>query len=229
MISIIIPVYNEQDTVEEVVRRVNGSLEKFEKEVIVVDDGSRDRTGIILDTLRHQNQIKLIRHSTNRGKGEAIKSALREATGEITIIQDADLEYVPSDLPLLIRTLVEGSLTVVYGSRNLMAGNRRGYRPFLWGGKLLSLVASILFNQKLTDINTGYKVFRTDFLRSLNLTSSGFEFCEEVTAKALNRGVKIKEVPINYFPRKFSEGKKIRALDGLIALTTLLKHRFYKE
>src|SRR3989338_3912337 len=188
MISIIIPVYNEQDTVEEVVRRVNGSLEKFEKEVIVVDDGSRDRTGIILDTLRHQNQIKLIRHSTNRGKGEAIKSALREATGEITIIQDADLEYVPSDLPLLIRTLVEGTLTVVYGSRNLLAGNRRGYRPFLWGGKLLSLVASILFNQKLTDINTGYKVFRTDFLRSLNLTSSGFEFCEEVTAKALNRG-----------------------------------------
>jgi glycosyltransferase involved in cell wall biosynthesis len=225
-ISIIMPVYNEENTVEEIVSRVKSSLKEYKIEVIVVDDGSRDRTGLILDTLRYQGQIKLIRHDHNRGKGEAIKSALKEISGDITVVQDGDLEYDPEDLSKLLEEMSEVSIQVVYGSRNLRAANRSGYLPFLWGGKFLSFLTSILFGQKLTDINTGYKVFRTSLLRSLNLRSSGFEFCEEVTAKVLRRGIAIKEVPVAYRPRKFSEGKKIGALDGLYAILALLNYRF---
>lgn len=227
LISVIIPVYNEESTVEEIIRRVKDSLRSSSVEVIVVDDGSRDRTGIILDTLLYQGVIKLIRHPANLGKGAAVKSALKEAAGEIVVIQDGDLEYDPADLPALIGGVKDGGETVVYGSRNLKLGNRVGYLPFLLGGKLLSLIASILFGQRLTDINTGYKVFRTDFLKSLDLESSGFEFCEEVTAKTLKRGIRIRELPIAYSPRKFSEGKKIRFRDGLVALSTLFKYRFF--
>lgn len=229
MISVVIPVYNEQSTVEEIIQRVDNALENFDREIIVVDDGSRDRTGIILDTLAFQGRIRLIRHSSNIGKGEAIKSALKVARGEITVIQDADLEYSPDDLLSLINEVANNGCLAVYGSRNLKKSNQVGYWPFLWGGRFLSLVATVLFGQCLTDINTGYKVFRTDFIRSLGLKSTGFEFCEEVTAKVLNRGVKIKEVPISYYPRKFSEGKKIRATDGLKALMTLLRHRFQRR
>ncbi len=225
-ISIIMPVYNEENTIEEIVRRVRDSLKEYQIEIIVVDDGSRDRTGLILDTLRYKGQIKLIRHDHNRGKGEAIKSALKEIRGEITVIQDGDLEYNPDDLSKLIEEMSDSNIQVVYGSRNLRAANRSGYLPFLWGGKFISFLTSVLFGQKLTDINTGYKVFKTSLLRSLNLRSSGFEFCEEVTAKVLRRGITIKEAPITYSPRKFSEGKKIGAIDGLYAILTLLKYRF---
>ena len=225
-ISVIIPVYNEEATVEEIIGRVKSSLKEYRLEIIVVDDGSRDRTGLILDTLKYQGQIKLLRHDHNRGKGEAIKSALKEISGEITVIQDADLEYDPKDLSKLIGEMSDSRIQVVYGSRNLNAANRSGYWPFLWGGKFLSYLTSILFGQRLTDINTGYKVFRTSLLKSLNLRSSGFDFCEEVTAKVLRRGITIKEVPITYNPRKFSEGKKIGAIDGLYAILTLLKYRF---
>lgn len=228
-ISIIIPIYDEENTIEEIISRVKSSLKEYQLEIIVVDDGSRDRTGLILDMLRYQGQIKLLRHDHNRGKGEAIKSALREISGDITVIQDADLEYSPEDLSKLIEEMSDPSIQVVYGSRNLRGGNRVGYLPFLWGGKFLSFLTSILFGQKLTDINTGYKIFRTSLLRSLNLRSSGFEFCEEVTAKVLRRGITIKEVPITYSPRKFSEGKKIGALDGLYAILALLKYRFKSD
>lgn len=227
LISIIIPIYNEENTIEEIISRVQTSFRDYQIEIIVVDDGSRDRSGLILDTLRFKDQIKLIRHDHNCGKGEAIKSALREISGDITVIQDADLEYAPEDLPKLVEEMIDPSIQVVYGSRNLRTANRSGYLPFLWGGKFLSFLTSVLFGQKLTDINTGYKIFRTSLLQSLNLRSSGFEFCEEVTAKVLRQGIAIKEVPITYNPRKFSEGKKIKAVDGLHAILTLLKYRFY--
>lgn len=226
MVSIIIPVYNEEATIEEVINHLRTSLHSYDKEFVVVDDGSRDRTAIILDALSYLGQIRVIRHQRNRGKGEAIKSALREIQGEITVIQDGDLEYDPSDLPVLIAEITEKGEKAVYGSRNLKRGNKVGYRPFLWGGKFLSFATTILFGFRITDVNTGYKVFRTDLLKSLNLESSGFEFCEEVTAKVLRKGISIKEVPISYRPRQFSEGKKIRAADGLMAILTLIKYRF---
>lgn len=229
MISIIVPVYNEQETVEQVVTRLEESLKNFEKEIVVVDDGSRDRTRIILDALVFQDRITLIRHERNLGKGAAIRSALAVVRGETVVIQDADLEYDTKDLPILLETLLRENCSVVYGSRNLGRAKRVGYSTFLWGGKFLSLVASLLYGQWLTDINTGYKIFRTSLIKSLNLESTGFEFCEEVTAKILKRGIKIKEITIDYWPRKFSEGKKISAADGLIGLLTLLKLRFQRE
>jgi len=143
MISIIVPVYNEEATIEEVINRLRTSLPSYDKEFVVVDDGSRDRTAIILDTLSYLGRVRVIRHERNRGKGESIKSALREIRGEITVIQDGDLEYDPSDLPLLLVEITEKGGKAVYGSRNLGKGNNVGYRPFLWGGKFLSFLKLI--------------------------------------------------------------------------------------
>ncbi len=221
MISVIIPVYNEKVTVPELIRRV-GKI-PFEKEIIVVDDGSNDGTADILKEF--SGRVKVISHDQNKGKGAAIRTALREVRGNIVIIQDADLEYDPSDYGKLLEPILKGETDVVYGSRNLR-DNPKSNLSFYLGGLFLSKLANVLYGAHITDEATGYKVFRTEVLKSLNLRCNGFEFCPEVTAKVLRRGHKIKEIPISYQPRGFDQGKKICWLDGVKAIITLLKYRF---
>lgn len=221
MISVIIPVYNEEETVAEVIKKIIET--PFEKEIIAVDDGSNDGTIKILKNF--SDKIKLISHKQNRGKGAAIRSALQEINGDIVIIQDADLEYDPSDYGKILEPVLQNQADVVYGSRNLIH-NPRSSLSFYLGGIFLSKLTNFLYGTNITDESTGYKVFRTKILKSLNLKCNGFEFCPEVTAKLLRHGYKIKEVPISYHPRGFDEGKKIGWVDGVKAVFTLLKYRF---
>ena len=220
-LSIIIPVYNEEKTIAEILRRVaEVNLGPIQKQIVIVDDGSADKTAEILK--KFSLECLILRHQKNQGKGAAIKTALPHLQGEYAIIQDADLEYDPADWPKLLAAMDENT-AAVYGSRNLGSAGR-GYFHYYFGGRSLTLVTNLLFGSHLTDINTGYKLFQTDFLKSLNLQSNGFEFCEEVTCKILKRGGIIKEVPVSYQPRTFKEGKKITWLDGLIAIWTIVKN-----
>ena len=226
-LSIIIPVLNERDTIAAIVSRVfEADIGRVEKEVIVVDDGSNDGTEQILQDL---TGIIFLQHPRNKGKGSAIRTAIKIATGEIILIQDADLEYDPGDYSALIAPILGGKAEVVYGSRRLKKSNRK-HSSFLYfvGGVGLTFLTNLLFpGSGLTDEATGYKVFRRDLLRELKLNCRQFEFCPEVTAKLLRRGVKIQEVPISYFPRDISAGKKIRYRDGMIAAWTLLRYRLF--
>lgn len=191
----------------------------------MVDDGSTDRTAEIARAASHPG-LRVLRHSKNRGKGAAIRTGLEAASGEIVLIQDADLEYDPSDYEKLLAPIRAGQAQVVYGSRILRPDNGRSYGRYYWGGRLLSWWTNLLFGSSITDEPAGYKVFQADLLRSLNLTCEGFEFCPEVTAKILRRNIPIVEVPIRYRPRSMEEGKKIRWPDGLKALWTLWKLRW---
>ncbi len=227
-LSVIIPVYNERETIREVISRVSAA--PFEKEIIVVDDGSGDGTREILKEFG--NGVTLIFHERNKGKGASIRSALREVTGDVVIIQDADLEYDPGEFAMLIEPILSGETDVVYGSRNLARdkkgkhGNPVSSLPFYWGGIFLSKLTNLLYGVRITDESTGYKVFRTAVIKNLDLKCSGFEFCPEVTAKLCRKGYRIKEVPISYYPRGFEQGKKIGWRDGWIAVFVLLKYRF---
>lgn len=222
-LSVIIPVFNEKDTVEAVLGRV---LETpFEKEVIVVDDGSTDGTSEILGN--PPAGVKVVKHGKNMGKGSAVRSGLRHASGDVVIIQDADLEYDPNDYPALLEPIASGIADVVYGSRNVSGDNPRSSFSFYLGGVLLSKLTNILYRARLTDEATGYKVFRSEVIKGLNLRSTGFEFCPEVTGKLLRSGVRIHEVPISYNPRMKSEGKKITWWDGLRAVWNLFRWRFF--
>ena len=223
-LSIIIPVFNEKGTVEEIIKRaIAAPVINYEKEIIVVDDGSTDGAEKILKSLKEKHNFLLLCHPKNLGKGAAIKTGLKKVTGDFVLIQDADLEYEPNDYQDLLSALDQNS-PVVYGSRNL-GKTKRGYFFFFLGGRFLTAFLNIMFGSNLTDINTGYKLFRTDIIKNINLESNGFEFCEEVTAKILKSGYSIKEIPIHYYPRKFSEGKKIQFWDGLIALLVIIKYR----
>jgi glycosyltransferase involved in cell wall biosynthesis len=177
---------------------------------------------------RWPDLVKVDHHEQNRGKGAAVRTALEHVTGDIVITQDADLEYDPSEYPKLLALFEAPSVQVVYGSRNLR-NNPRSSWSFYWGGRLLSWVANLLYGSKLTDEATGYKLLRTDLLRSLDLQADGFDFCPEVTGKVLKRGVEIHEVPISYQPRSLEEGKKISWKDGLQAIWTLLTHRLSRD
>ncbi|MBL7064633.1 MAG: glycosyltransferase family 2 protein [Anaerolineae bacterium] len=226
-LSVIVPVYNEAMTIAQVIERVlKVELGDIEKEIIVVNDGSTDGTDAILDSLviRRPNPLKIMHHGQNRGKGAAIRTALEHVTGDVVITQDADLEYDPQEYPVLLAPFEDPAVQVVYGSRNLR-WNPRSSWSFYWGGRLLSWTANLLYGSHITDEPTGYKAFRADLLRSLDLQSDGFEFCPEVTGKVLRRGIEIHEVPISYRPRSFDEGKKINWRDGLRAIWTLLKYR----
>lgn len=220
-LSVIMPVFNEAGTLPIIVTRVLDI--PLEKEVIIVDDGSTDETPRILENFRGQNRIKLIRHPFNRGKGMAVRSALDKITGDIVIIQDADLEYNPEDYQMLISPIVNSQYKVVYGVRS---GHPYSYLRYLWGGRMLTMIANILYHQRLNDINTCYKVFDAKVLKSISLCSKGFDFDPEVTAKVARQGILIGEVPISYHPRTFAEGKKIRWTDGAMATWTLVKYRF---
>jgi dolichol-phosphate mannosyltransferase len=229
-LSIVIPVYNEEETIPQVIEQVLAvSLDGVEKEIVVVNDGSSDKTGEVVQNLstRMPGQLTVVHHEENQGKGAAIRTAMAHVTGDLVVTQDADLEYDPQDYPALVAPFSDPAVQVVYGSRNLRINPRSSW-SFYWGGRLLSWVANLLYGSRITDEATGYKVFRTDILRSLNLQPTRFEFCPEVTGKLLRRGVEIHEVPITYRPRSFEEGKKIQWYDGINAIWTLIKYRFGK-
>lgn len=222
-ISIIIPVFNERLTIAEILKRtINASVLDYKKEIIVVDDGSNDGTEKILENLKEKFHFILLKHSQNLGKGAGIKTGLEQVTGDWVLIQDADLEYNPDDYPKLLGALSEKS-PVIYGSRNLEK-QKRGYWPYVLGAKFLNFLVNLLFGSKLTDVYTGYKLFPASLIKEISLTSRGFEFEIEITLKVLKKGIVIKEIPIHYYPRKFSEGKKIRCRDGLIGLWTVIKY-----
>ena len=226
-LSVIIPVYNEEKTISEIIRRVK--VVNLKKEIIIVEDGSTDRTKEILEEVVKQkndnNEIKLISRSKKSGKGEAIRTGLKYVTGDIVIIQDADLEYDPNDYYALIQPIVEGKTKVVYGSREL-GKNKKSSLSFFLGGKILSFLTNLLYHAKITDEPTCYKVFKKEVLQDLDLKCKGFEFCPEVTAKLRKKGYEIFELPIHYDPRTIKKGKKIRISDGVIAIWTLIKYRF---
>ena len=225
-LTIIIPVYNEQDTVVSLINRVKSAdIGDVSKEIIVVNDGSTDASAHQLEKIQ---EITLIHHPENLGKGFAIRSGINEASGDCIIIQDADLEYSPDDYAQLISPILEKRVKVVFGSRRLKKDNQQHSAiSFYLGGVALTLLTNLLFpGANITDQPTCYKVFDAQVLRNLNLKCKRFEFCAEVTAKVLRRKYKIMEVPISYFPRKVSEGKKIRWHDGISAIATLVKYRF---
>jgi len=220
-LSVIIPVYNEVNTIAKIIERVKEV--PVEKEIIVVDDGSTDGTREKIDSI---SGIKVLKHEGNCGKGAAIRTGLTIASGELTITQDADLEYDPNDYLELIKPIEEGVADVVYGSRNL-GNNKSGMKAYKWGGVFLSHLANLLYGLRITDEATCYKLFETDILKGLSLKCQRFEFCPEVTAKLEKRKYRIKEVPISYNPRFFAEGKKIKWTDGVLAIFYLIKFRFF--
>jgi dolichol-phosphate mannosyltransferase len=197
-----------------------------DKEIVVVDDGSRDGTREVLADLAKRMPIRVILHDRNRGKGAAIRTALAEARGQIVIVQDADLEYDPSDYPKLIEPIVRGEVNVVYGSRYLGRDNPLPLTHFKLAVLLLNAMANVLYGTRLTDEATCYKVFRASLIRSIPLRCERFEFCPEVTAKVAKRGERILEIPIRYHYRTKAEGKKIGWSDGFEAIWTLLRYRF---
>ena len=224
-VSVLIPAYNEAGTIARCLEAVYGRNPGRDLEVIIVDDGSTDGTAKSAEAAARAG-TKVLKHEKNSGKGTAIRTALAAATGEVVLIQDADLEYDPADYAALLKPFEEGRADVVYGSRILRSDNGRSYARYYWGGRVLSWWTNLLYGSSVTDEPTCYKVFKTSLLRSLNLQCTGFEFCPEATAKILRRGIAIHEVPISYHPRRIEEGKKIRWHDGVIALWTLLKLRF---
>jgi glycosyltransferase involved in cell wall biosynthesis len=227
-LSVIIPVYNEAGTLEEIIRRVRAT--GLVDELLVVDDGSADDSAAILARLANAGAppLRILRHPRNQGKGAAMQTGLAAATGDVVLVQDADLEYNPADYPTLLAPFADQRVDVVYGSRNLRRNPQSSF-SFYWGGRMLSWVTNLLYGSRITDEATGYKVIRTSLLREMGLERAGFEFCSEVTAKLLRQRVRIHEVPISYQPRSREEGKKIQWSDGLVAIQTLLKYRFSRR
>jgi glycosyltransferase involved in cell wall biosynthesis len=223
-LSVIVPVYNERNTVVEILRRMRAVDLPIDREFVVVDDGSTDGTRAVLTQLG-DSTVKIVTHPRNRGKGAAIRTALEHVTGDLVLIQDADLEYDPDDWSKLLAPVLKGRAVVVYGSR--FTGEHRNMLFLHWAGnRALSLVTNLLYNTTLSDMETCYKLFDRTVLERITLKSEKFDFEPEVTAKVLRQGVRIYEVPISYAGREFEEGKKITWRDGFAALTALVKYRF---
>jgi len=227
-LSVIVPAYNEAATIEQTLRAL--ADQGFDAEILVVDDGSSDGTQALVEGLESEiSGLRLIRHERNQGKGAAVRTGITASTGEVVVIQDADLEYNPRDLPTLLDPLFEGHADVVYGTR-LRGGPHPQRAHLFWhyvGNRFLSLLTDVLFNTTISDMEVGYKAWRGDLIRSIRLESDDFGFEPEVTAKVLKiPGVRVYEVPISYYGRSFAEGKKITWRDGLGAVRVLLRHRF---
>jgi glycosyltransferase involved in cell wall biosynthesis len=223
-VSFLIPAFNEGRTIAELIERV--SALPFEKELIVVDDGSTDETPAILKRLAVGRDDLLVIRQANRGKGAALRAGIPHITGDVVVIQDADLEYDPGEVGSLIEPIVRGVADVVYGSR--LSGGRPQRAYLFWhmvGNRFLSLVTGLLFNTTLSDMETGYKAFRTDVLKSLDLRADDFAIEPEITAKICRRKLRIYEVPISYYGRSYDEGKKITWRDGFKALWMLARVR----
>ncbi len=226
LLSIIIPTYNEKATIAKILQRIDSV--SITRQVIIVDDGSEDGTSDILHQLKGR-KYEILFHDKNKGKGAAIRTGLSKVTGDVVIIQDADMEYDPKDYYKIMDCFKNGA-SVVYGSRNLQRiNNRHSTILYHLGGIFLSKLAGFLYGQKFSDQTTCYKAFRAEILKKMDLVSNGFEVCSEMTAKARRMGYFIQEVPILYTPRSFSEGKKIRWIDGIKSTYTLLKYYVKKE
>jgi glycosyltransferase involved in cell wall biosynthesis len=223
-VSVIIPAYNENKTIAQIVSRVQAT--GIPEEIVVVDDGSTDGTRDILKELDGQGTVRVILRECNQGKGAAVMDGIRAANGEVLLIQDADLEYDPRDYPALLKPIEEGIADVVYGSRFLGAARRPTMFWHMVANKLLTLMTNILYNNILTDMETGYKVFCSDVVKDLTIHARRFDFEPEFTAKILKRKVRIFEVPITFNPRDYNEGKKIKLKDAFEAVWTLVKYRF---
>lgn len=224
-LSIIVPVYNEGDTIGEVLRRVfRAKLSGWKKEVIVVDDGSTDGTPGALKIW--EKKCTVICRQKNQGKGAALAVGFEKAQGDIVIVQDADLEYSPNDYLTLLAPFADPRVMVVYGSRFLGPHLSTMYLYAL-GNKFVTLMTNLLYNTNITDMETGYKVFRREVINGIRISAKRFDFEPEVTAKILKAGFQIYEVPISYFGRKFSEGKKLTWRDGVVALWTLIRYRIF--
>jgi glycosyltransferase involved in cell wall biosynthesis len=224
-LSVIIPVYNEKQTILKIVRKVKAV--DLEKEILIVDDCSTDGTREELKSLERDREIRIFYHDQNRGKGSAIRTALHHVQGDLVIVQDADLEYDPQDYVKLVRPIMEGKTEVVYGSRYLSKENILPFTKFKIGVLFLNWLVKVLYGFRTSDEATCYKVFKAELLKSLSLKCKKFEFCPEVTAKVLKRGHKIIELPISYRYRTVEEGKKIGWKDGLSAVLTLIRYRFF--
>lgn len=232
-LSILIPVYDEEKTINYVIDKVNSLHlpKRVKKEIIVVDDASEDLT---FKKINHwlKKGVIIIRHDKNQGKGAAIRTGLSKSTGELFIIQDADLEYNPQDYSKLLEPILQNRASVVYGTRlmnyplNLWGKNKTVLPTHLIANKFLTLLTNLLFNSNLTDMETGYKVFKKKALKGINLRANKFDFEAEITAKILKKGIRIVEIPIITKPRTYEEGKKIGWKDGISAIWTLIKYRF---
>jgi glycosyltransferase involved in cell wall biosynthesis len=223
-LSVIMPVYNEQETLEEIVRQVLDTGHAFE--IVMVDDGSTDGTRDIMAQWEDHPVVRVIYHERNMGKGSAVRTAFDHARGDVYVIQDADLEYDPRDYPKLLQPIKEGRADVVYGSRFLGGPARKVYFWHRVGNMMLTLFANILYNLDLSDMETCYKCFRAEIVRDIPLRAKRFEFEPELTAKIAKRGYRIFEVPIAYYGREYDEGKKITGWDAIPAVWTLIKYRF---
>lgn len=232
-LSIVVPAYNEENTILRLLSRLFAVPLPCPAQVIVVDDGSRDRTVEILRPLEAEGRLQLIVQPRNLGKGAALRAGFAAATGDIILVQDADEEYDPRDIPLLVEPILDGRAKVVYGSRtinNHCFGKSQLLNPFYWGGRSLTWVANALFRTcRITDEAVGYKIIRRDLLATIPLRCTGFEFCPELTAKVSRRGVPIYNLPIRYVPRPRSAGKKIRPRHWFEAVWTLLKYRLVSD
>lgn len=227
LVSVIIPAFNEEQTIGQVLKALCAL--PFEKQLIVVNDGSTDGTHKVLEELRATYELTVVHCDENRGKGFAIRSGLPHVKGEVVVIQDADMELAPADLPELLLSLQKENVQVVYGSRFLNGRGNASLHNFI-ANRILATYTNLLYGCRITDESTGYKAFSTELITQLNLTCEGFEFCPEVTAKILRAGYHIDEVPVSYFPRTKKEGKKLRFWsDGFFAAWTLLKYRFISE
>jgi glycosyltransferase involved in cell wall biosynthesis len=224
-LSVIIPVYNEVRNIEEIVKRVKAR--RLASEIIVVDDGSQDGTRDILKKMDGKGKVRVILLEKNQGKGAAVVTGMKAATGDILLIQDADLEYDPRDYPALLQPIKEGLADVVYGSRFLGGAHRVTMFWHQVANQLLTFMTNILYDSILTDMETGYKVFRREVIEGITIRSKRFNFEPEFTAKILKRRYRIFEVPITFNPRDYADGKKIKLKDAFEAVFALLRYRFF--
>ena len=229
-LSIIIPVYNEMNTIQEILKKIE-DLHEIKKQIIIIDDGSSDETFNLIQNYKFKSEHKIIKHKVNSGKGAAIKSSVNYILGDIVIIQDADLEYDPKDYKEVIFPIIKNKSKIVYGSRVL---NKKRYNQTnfisnfrIFCNHILTILTNLLYKQNLTDAHTCYKAFDAKMFKQINLKENDFAFCPEITAKVSKLGFKIFEVPINYVGRNYNEGKKISFYDGIRAVIVLLKYRFF--